>query len=212
MFSRKVAPAVKQGKVQKKHNHTLTETYYHPLPTSAGPLIIERHNPGKGFRHVVSKDELARFISIIPEWRMLSTGLHAIILAPGDEDASGYYYRGVIHLCAWDEDLWCEYSSEFFNEHKDILARLGVPFREEPERVTCFFSEETAKAYHLLHIFLHELGHHRDRMTSKRAISSRGEDFAERYARQYELVIWQRYKEHFGFHGLRRPAAMVSRR
>lgn len=56
------------------------------------------------------------------------------------------------------------------------------------------WTEAQARAYQLLHIFFHEFGHHHDRMTTKRQVrGSRGESYAEAYARQYEDLIWDRY-------------------
>ena len=63
----------------------------------------------------------------------------------------------------------------------------------------CEFTEAQARAYQLLHILLHELGHHHDRMTTKPKVrASRGEPYAEAYALQYEARIWDRYQEAFG--------------
>lgn len=55
------------------------------------------------------------------------------------------------------------------------------------------------RAYQLLHVALHELGHHHDRMTTKsKRRASRGEGFAERHALNYGDRIWERYLEAFG--------------
>ncbi len=51
----------------------------------------------------------------------------------------------------------------------------------------------------LLHILLHELGYHHDRMTTKyKQRSSRGERFAERNAINFADRIWESYLEEFG--------------
>jgi hypothetical protein len=196
--TRKTTPGVKLGKVQKKNLYRQTPNYY---LTASSQLIIERRNPGRGCVHAVTEEDLRRFVSLLPEWSELSRGLNAILLAPFAEDADGYYVPGVLHLCAIEEDFWIEFTLTFFQEHRDIFERLGVPFREDKkaEIVTCFFDERTMRAYYLLHIFLHELGHHRDQMTSKKG--TRGEGFAEEFARRYEALVWPRFKEYFGFPG-----------
>ncbi len=49
-----------------------------------------------------------------------------------------------------------------------------------------------------LHILLHELGHHHDRITTRsRRRASRGESYAEQYARTYEERIWADYLRRF---------------
>jgi len=43
-------------------------------------------------------------------------------------------------------------------------------------------------------VLVHELGHHHDRMTSpRRRDATRGERYAEEYARRYEQTIWSKY-------------------
>jgi hypothetical protein len=195
---RKTAPRVKLGKVQKKNLYRQSPNYY---LTATTQLVIERQNPGKGFVHAVTEEDLRRFITLIPDWGGLSKGLNAIILARGTEDADGYQVSGVLHLCAVEKDMWREFSTDFFEDHRDIFERLGVPYREDQDGFTCFFDASTVRAYYLLHIFLHELGHHHDQMTSKN--STCGEDFAEGFARKYEALVWPRFKEFFGFPGKR---------
>jgi hypothetical protein len=53
------------------------------------------------------------------------------------------------------------------------------------------WTENTARAYQLLYMFLHELGHHHDRMTTRsRRATARGEPYAESYAnRDTERVV-----------------------
>jgi hypothetical protein len=60
------------------------------------------------------------------------------------------------------------------------------------------FNEWAVQAFQLLHVLLHELGHHHDRMTSpgQRDIT-RGEGYAEAYARRYEQRIWSAYHRVF---------------
>jgi hypothetical protein len=56
------------------------------------------------------------------------------------------------------------------------------------------FTESTAHAFLCVDILVHELGHHHDRMTSPgRRHATRGEPYAEAYARRFEDVIWPAY-------------------
>ena len=84
------------------------------------------------------------------------------------------------------------------DRHRDIVERLGVPVEATAEGHVLHFTEETLRAYQLLHVLLHELGHHHDRMTTRsRRRASRGEHFAELYARTHADYIWARYFEVF---------------
>lgn len=82
-----------------------------------------------------------------------------------------------------------------------LFERLGVPCERDSSGgdIVCQFTAATVRAYQLLHILLHELGHHHDRMTTRSQVRScRGETYAEAYALKYEARMWQRYQETFG--------------
>ncbi len=196
--NRKSTPKVIDGQVQKKNNPEWTASYYDTRPPA---LVIDRQRPGKGYRHLLMQRDIETFIGLLPDWAELSRGLNAIVLAPGERRLNGYYGRGVVHICAWDEELWQEYRHDttFFEAHAPIFRRLGVPMEATTGSYTlCRFTQATARAYQLLHIFLHELGHHHDRLTTKpHGRPNRGESYAEAYALQYEALIWERYQETF---------------
>jgi hypothetical protein len=54
------------------------------------------------------------------------------------------------------------------------------------------------RAFQLIHIFIHELGHHHDRMTTRsKRDACRGEGYAETYARRFEDLLLARYRNEF---------------
>lgn len=58
----------------------------------------------------------------------------------------------------------------------------------------CKFTKKTIRDYQLLHILLHEIGHHQDYITMPgKGSIVRGEEYAEIYARKYEKYIWDTY-------------------
>src|SRR5579883_3404115 len=87
-YIRKQTPRVVDGRVQK--NNT-AESPAHPRSSPAGLPRIIRLRPGPGFRHVLLKSDIERFVALLPDWETLSEGLHEIILAEGDPDAYGMY-------------------------------------------------------------------------------------------------------------------------
>ncbi len=113
----------------------------------------------------------------------------------GDTECQGWHTRGVVAVCAWPEDLWFEgISNRWHREHADLLERLGVVVCKVGGRWVAEWTEDQARAYQLLHVFLHELGHHHDRMTTWAARrTARGEPFAERFALELEELIWDDY-------------------
>jgi hypothetical protein len=177
-YNRRTATKVKDGRVQRKNRH---------IPTGRLGYVLDRESPGRGFRHVVSKRDLQAFIDIIPDWDQLSRNLERIVLAGhGTADAVyAFYHReetGAIFLHAWHEDLWIELTPEYFEAHADIFQRIGVSFDRVEGAVMCRFTEAQARAFMLLHIFMHELGHHHDRLHQTHRHSTKGEDYAERFA------------------------------
>jgi hypothetical protein len=194
--NRKTTPKVVGGHVRKKNNWRETPNYYNtaqPLPE------IVRKRSGKGYRHLLRQKDIYDFIAILPDWNKLSEGLNAIVLASGEGDAFGYHVPGVVHICAWESNLWLTLTVECYEKERDILERLGVPCEPEKEDILCKFTELTARAHQLLATLLHELGHHHDRMNTRSKIdASRGEPYAEAYARQYADQIWDRYIDEFG--------------
>jgi hypothetical protein len=208
---RKTAPRVRDGRVQKKNRWERTEDPDDKLLARQG-ITFETRAPGIGRRHVVTEIDVGRFIRCIPDWELHSEGLKAIVLVDEDDCLGSYDSRGILYLCSWDEDLFWESYPEFFDEHQPTLLRLGVPSDAMRDGIIpLYFDEASARAFQLVHIFLHELGHHRDRMTSRKAhrrdLARQGvdldgtEEFAESWALRMEEIVWPRYKEFFGAPG-----------
>jgi hypothetical protein len=102
--NRKSAPQVVKGRVQKKNNWSQSADYYQaPQPRM---VVIDRKRPGEGYRHFLNKSDIYRFLELLPDWDRLAVGLNAIVLAPGEWDTAGYHVPGVVHICAWDTELW----------------------------------------------------------------------------------------------------------
>lgn len=194
-LKRKSAPRVKTGDVQKKNNWALTADYYN---TAQALPVVDRQRPGAGYRHLLKQQDIYDFIALLPDWPELSKGLNGIVLAPGEHGLDGYHRPGVVHICAWYKELWHSVGPSYYKEHQDIFARLEVPCVEKDDYYLLQWTEAQARAWQLLHIFLHELGHHHDRITTRSKVrASRGEPYAEAYARQHEALIWTRYQEKF---------------
>ena len=189
--NRKSTPQVIRGRVQKKNNWGISADYYNaPLPSM---VAIDRKRPGDGYKHVLKKRDIYDFLALLPDWNSLAVGLNAIVLAPGEYDTAGYHVPGVVHICAWEAELVHETTKSHYEAHRDVFERLGVVCEETDEGYyLCRFDLSTARDYQLLHILLHELGHHHDRMTTRsQKEACRGENYAEEYALQYEATIWE---------------------
>jgi hypothetical protein len=59
---------------------------------------------------------------------------------------------------------------------------------------------DSIRAYQLLDVLVHELGHHHDRMTThSQCHPARGERYADAYATRYAERIWHAYCTEFDF-------------
>ncbi len=164
-FKRKSTPKVKDGRTLKKNNHKLTPNYWN---TKQENTIIDVEKPGRRYKHFLKKRDILQFIELIPNWNELSKGLDAIVLISGGNDCDGYYNNnGIICISAWEREQDVLLSKPYYEAHKELFDRLGIKVTEENSNFFCEFSVEQIKAYQLLHIFLHELGHHHDRMKTK---------------------------------------------
>lgn len=192
---RKTATKVVDGQVDRKSRSTLSEV---------NGYWIRRKPAGKGYTHVVSRRQLEKFIALIPDWSRLSHRLRGILLQEGEGDAFGYHcfsrrlQAGVIALCAWPSELSIDLSGEFLQEHGEVLAALGVRFSRKADVTQCNFTVAQARAFMLLHVFMHELGHHRDRHRRPAYNVKEREEFAEDFANRWLAELLPRYLEAFG--------------
>lgn len=193
-YNRKTAPKVRDGQVQKKNRHAETPTYWNEVQPT---FVIDRERPGPGYQHLLRKRDIEEFIEILPDWDALSSGLDAIVLARGERHLYGWYQRRIVGLCAWQDDLWTHLDKEFYEEHEGLFDRLDVPSERRGDGYLCKFSERTAKAYQLLHVFLHELGHLNDHRSAWAASAGDEERYANLWAFKNEKIVWERYLRNF---------------
>ena len=196
---RKTGTKVRNGKVARKNRTELSNHYSQVRQTET---VIDRRRPGEGFKHYLTIADVKRFIKLLPDWETLSVGLDAVILDEGG-DCMGWYWNGIVAVCAWEREYTLDWDTVFVKEHAEVLERLGVhceQIEDDPDGTWCYFDDRSIKGFQLMHILLHELGHHHDQMTTKSQVrSARGERFAETYAMQYADRLWDEYFQVFNW-------------
>lgn len=195
---RRTAMKVVGGRVLRKNNWRADRGDVFVVPQSE--IRLERRDPGKGFRHLVTVAQLRAMIGLLPEWGEVAGGLEAVVLDRGFAHTMGWQRTGVVAICAWEQGLWWPDADEWFrHEHGDLLALLGVEAARRAGRVELRWSASQARAFQLLHILPHEIGHHHDQITTRRQrAAARGEPYAERYAHRVLDAVWDRYTATFG--------------
>jgi hypothetical protein len=191
---------VKNGWVEKKHNHLSNPSDY--FSVTQPELRIVRERPGEGFRHVLTVQDVRDFLNLLPEPEPLLEGINAIVLAEGEDGMYGRYYRrsAVVKLMSWPRGMSRWTSRTFYEDDRTIFDRLGVEREPEQDRwMLCHWTVDQARAYLLVNVLIHELGHHHDRMSSRRKTRcGRGEPYALAYAARFEDELWDRYWRRFG--------------
>ena len=159
---RKTAPRVVDGKVRRKNRDDRGPDY-----ANTRQVAVRRDKPGAGYRHVLTPGDITVFIHLLPRWDELAIGLGTILLARESWDYDGWYGPGTVAVCAWEEGLVRTMSAAYYEDHADIFRRLHVPCRRQDDaEYLAEFTPWVVRSFQLLHILLHELGHHHDRMTS----------------------------------------------
>ena len=189
---RRTAPKVKDGQVQWKNNWARSRDDYHAVRQDE--IRLDRRPSGDGFRHVVTIAQLRRVIRLLPDWEEAAKGLRAVVI-DGGGSAMGWYRPGIVAICAWERELWWpDTDPEFIREHATILEMLGVEQVKLGPRTELRWTEEQARAFQLLDVLPHELGHHHDLMTTRsRRRVARGERYAEDYAQRVFAQVWPTY-------------------
>jgi hypothetical protein len=197
---RKSAMRVRDGRVAKKNNWVPDHRDYYARPQSE--IQIERGHPGPGSRHVVTVAQLREFIDLLPDWDELATGLEAISIYEGGHGWLGMSNPGVVVITAWEQDLWWpEIEAIWVAQVSELLDLLGVeivPSSRGVERLELRWTESQARAFMLLDVLVHELGHHHDRMTTRGKDAPRGEPYAMAYAKRVQAEVWPEYCRRFG--------------
>lgn len=199
---RRTATKVRNGRVQRKNRWS--------RPTNTvGPsgVAIERARPGSGFIHVVTQDELYSFVQNLADWPRLSVGLDKIVLDAGWYDSYGYYDHGTIGLRAFSDSLVVNYWPDEKSRDRDLLDTIvkDVEYEQDPSvessktsLVIYHLTRPMARAFMLVHVLSHELGHHLDRMTNQLRDCPHGEPFAFRFEWDQAPLFWQTYLRTFG--------------
>jgi hypothetical protein len=192
---------VRNGRVQKKNRtDVFVRDCWDHRRGGALPIVVE--GAVRGCRQVLSEDDLRRFFRIVPDWSTHAAGLRCVVLGDGSDDVFGWYDDGVILLDAWYAPVGkTEWYASFYEEHAHIVARLGVePTVLDDGDVFLPFTREQAAAFLLMHVFLHELGHHVDAMRTRAKLKGpNGEPFAEQFANDLAEQLWTPFFRAFGW-------------
>jgi len=198
MFVRKTATRIKKGTVQRKNRHAKTPNYWNKRQTE---IQIDIENPGKGYKHFLKKRDIKQFLEILPYRDIIDIELDAVILGKYNlSGCDGYYWNGIICICAWEKEMTRSMGLKYFEFHKEMFDKLGLKYSVKEDDVICYFTENQIKAFQLLRVMTHEIGHHIDRIKTKsKKRCPNGEKFANYVELDLEAKLWDKYFEYFSF-------------
>lgn len=195
--NRKSAMRVVDGEV-KRNNNWIEDPANYRLRFQ-DEIVLDRRDPGPGRRHLLTIADVRAFLELLPAWDDVAIGLDAIVLdhCPG---TLGWHNWGIVALGSWERDLWWhECEPEWFAEHREVFDLFGVEHAKRGPRYELRWTEEQAKAFQLVYVLAHEIGHHRDRVTTRNIlVCPRGEPYAEAYARRSMREVLPLYVRRFG--------------
>jgi hypothetical protein len=192
---RRTATKVVNGQVTRKSRYDLT---------GDRGYFIRKEPAARGFTHVVSRNQLREFLKIVPGWPEVADRLDAIVLTGGSTGYFGYHsvFRhsnlAMIALCAWEKNLWKTFGYDFYRDNRRVLDALGVDCRMDFHSVTARFTVAQARAFSLLDVFMHELGHHQDWLRRRGRGLPDKEKIADGYAARHFEQLFPIYCEKFG--------------
>ena len=164
-------------------------------------IRVVRERAGRGFRHVLRAKDVWRFVSLIDDWDRLRTGLSRIRLARGSYQF-GYHRPGVLAVRALPTHLQLSrcyldaYACRLL-EHLDVAVGTG-PCDGCDRYVDVYqLTRPQARAWLLLDVFLHELGHHEDARSNRSGRAERGERYALEFAERRWRRMWPDYSRAF---------------
>jgi HEAT repeats len=143
-MNRRTAPKVVGGKPQRKNRWARTPNCYN---TRQEQPAIDRRRSGAGYRHVLKRRAVERFIGLLPDWNELSVGLNVIQLAPGEPTCDFPLCRSG---CSVERKVGA-----------DVLGQLGVPDRTFPDKCSSVLLDmlNTEREATVLHAGLVALSH-----------------------------------------------------
>jgi len=191
---------IKGGRPKPKPNRS---DHLRWFPGPPGRFRVVRKPPGRQRYHPAGAEEIERFVGLIPSWEEISCDLDGVMLcAPWQEeypDTEGLYGEHAIILFSWPRQPEERFRHSFTRQLPEVAGRLSLRERRKDRDYAVTWSPSQARAYVLLFVLLHEIGHHVDWLLCRRGrYARRGESFAEDWAADCRQRIWDCFLQAFG--------------
>jgi hypothetical protein len=161
------------------------EQWHEPAEEPTGRFSFLVQAPGKGFRHVVTEDEVRRRLAQLPAW--MTAPLEVVQLSQMTRKKRrspcyGMQWGNTIYLYPIEETLVEAFCQPPKPAQKIEAAMFGARWQIERGQWKLVWSEEAIRDFYLNNVLIHELGHILDNRNS----SHRDR---ERYAEWFALEV-----------------------
>jgi hypothetical protein len=138
------------------------ERWYEPPEEPRGRVRIVVQPPGKGYRHVVTADEVRQRLAQLPAWMVRP--LHVVQLSQMTRKKQrspcyGMQWGSTIYLYPIEENLIEVFCQPPSPAQKIEAAMFGARWEIEDGQWKLIWTEETIRDFYLNNVLIHELGH-----------------------------------------------------
>jgi hypothetical protein len=158
------------------------ETWYEPEENWTGDYRVIVRNPGRGFRHVVTEDDVRRRLGQLPEWMLRELQVVELATMTRKKRRSpcyGMQWGSTIYLYPIEESLVESFVQPPKPAQRIEASMYGARWEQAGSRWKLVWTEDALRDFYLSNVLIHELGHILD--SRNRSYKDR-ERFAEWFA------------------------------
>jgi hypothetical protein len=159
------------------------ETWYEPEEGwQEGYFEVVARPPGKGYRHVVTAEDVRRRLAQLPAWMLNELQVVQLSTMTRKKRRSpcyGMQWGSTIYLYPIEESLVETFLQPPWPAQKVESIMYGARWQQQGDRWKLFWTEEAIRDFYLNNVLIHELGHILDSRNTRHQDRER---FAEWFA------------------------------
>jgi hypothetical protein len=170
------------GSVARRGPYLPPERWYEPKEHFTGRYAVIVEQPGNGYRHVVTEEDVRRRLAQLPEWMVKPLEIVQLSQMTRKKRRSpcyGMQWGSTIYLYPIEENLVESFCQPPGPAQKIEAAMYGARWSIERGKWQLIWTEEAIRDFYLNNVLIHELGHILDNRNSSHRDRER---FAEWFA------------------------------
>jgi hypothetical protein len=138
------------------------EKWYEPSEVPPGKYKVIHQQPGKGYRHVVTEEEVRDRLAQLPEWMVRPLEIVQLSRMTHKKRRAACYgmqWGTTIYLYPIEENLIETFCAPPKPSQKIEAAMFGGRWEQHGDQWKLVWSEESIRDFYLNNVLIHELGH-----------------------------------------------------